>query len=94
VKFEIAATGAAAEVDGYAIARALELRVFQDARARGFQRVVSLCTNAVTRYLALGLQGCRLLAEVEYATFEHQGRRVFADAARHRGVALVEGRLA
>jgi aromatic-L-amino-acid decarboxylase len=91
---EIAATAAAPDVDGYSVARALERRAFHDARLRGFQRVVSLCTNAVTRYLALGDQGGRLLAEVSYDSFEHDGRRVFREAARHRGVALIEGNLA
>jgi hypothetical protein len=32
----------------------------------------------------------RLVEEIEYATFEHDGRKVFSDAARHGGVALVE----
>jgi hypothetical protein len=88
---EIAATGAASDVDGYAIARALERRALSDAAAHGFRRAVSLCTSAVTRYLALGEQRMRLIDEIDYATFEHEGRRVFAEAARHRGVALVEG---
>ncbi len=91
---ELAATGAAADRDGYAIARALERRALLDARARGFERAISLCTNAVTRYLALSDQGGRVLAEVPYESFEHNGRKVFADAARHRGVALIESDLA
>ena len=90
---EIAATGAARNMDGYSIARALEQRALADARARGFERVVSLCTNAVTRYIALADQGGRLLQEIAYDSFEHEGRRVFADAARHRGAALIEGYL-
>ncbi len=90
---EIAATGAAADSDGYSIARALERHVIAAARARGFERVVSLCTNAVTRHLSIADQGGRLLAEVSYETFEHEGLRVFAAAARHRGVALIEGTL-
>jgi acyl carrier protein len=92
--FEIAATGAAPDADGYNIARALERTAIVDARARGFERVVSLCTNAVTRYLSVADQGGHLLQEIPYDTFEHEGRRVFADAAQHRGVALIEGYLA
>jgi aromatic-L-amino-acid decarboxylase len=91
---EIAATGAASDRDGYVIARALERRALVDARTRGFERTISLCTNAVTRYLSLSDQGGRVLAEVSYNSFEHGGRRVFADAVRHRGVALVESDLA
>jgi len=91
---EIAATGAAADADGYTVARALERRAMADARARGFEGVVSLCTNSVTRYLALADQGGHLIQEVPYDTFEHEGRRVFGNAARHRGVALIEGHLA
>lgn len=90
---ELAATGASSDVDGHAVARALEARALADGAARGFQRAVSLCTNAVTRYLALGEQRMRLVDAIDYATFEYEGRRVFADAARHRGVALVEGDL-
>ncbi|MFN7934610.1 MAG: amino acid adenylation domain-containing protein [Bryobacteraceae bacterium] len=90
---ELAATGAAPDADGYTIAQALEGRALHDARGRGFHRVVSLCTNAVTRYLALTSQGGRLLGEVAYDTFVHERRNVFADAARHRGVALIEGHL-
>jgi aromatic-L-amino-acid decarboxylase len=90
---EIAATGAADDVEGYAVARALERKALADARAAGFQRTVSICTNAVTRYLALTDQNSRILAEVPYASFEYDGRKVFAGAARHRGAALVEGRL-
>jgi aromatic-L-amino-acid decarboxylase len=92
--FEIAATGAAPDRDGYTIARVLEQRALADARVRGFDRAVSLCTNAVTRYLALADQGGHLIQEIPYDTFEHEGRRVFASAARHRGVALIEGHLA
>jgi hypothetical protein len=91
---EIAATGAASDRDGYVIARALERRALVDARTRGFERTISLCTNAVTRYLSLSGQGGRVLAEVSYNSFEHGGRRVFADAVRHRGVALIESDLA
>ena len=88
---EISATGAAPDVDGYMVARALERRALRDAAAHGFRRVVSLCTNAVTRSRALGEQRMRLIDEIEDATFEHEGRKVFLDAARHRGVAFVVG---
>lgn len=91
--FEIAATGAATDVDGYAVARALEQRVFAEAKAQGFERAMTLCTNAVTRYLAEAEQGMRIVQEMKYESFEHEGRAVFAPAAKHRGVALLEKRL-
>ena len=91
--FEIAATGAAPDVDGYAVARALERRVLAEARAKGFARVVTLCTNAVTRYLAEAEQGMHVVDETRYESFAYEGRAVFAPAARHRGVALLEKRL-
>lgn len=91
---EIAATGAALGVDGYAVARALERRAFAEAKAQGFQRVMTLCTNAVTRYLAAAEQRMKIIEQVDYADFEYEGRRVLAPATRHRGVALFEGPLA
>jgi hypothetical protein len=83
---ELAATGAAAD-----IARVLERRVLREAAAHGFPHVVRVCTNVEARDRALGEQGMRILDEIDYATFEHEGQKVFADAARHGGAALVAG---
>jgi hypothetical protein len=87
---EIAATAAAADVDGYAVALALERRALDNARAHGFGLAMTLCTSAVTRYIAQAEERMEVLHEVRYDSFVSDGVNVFAAAARHRGVALCE----
>jgi amino acid adenylation domain-containing protein len=91
---EVFMTATADDVDGFSLALALEQQVVEDAVARGYERVVSLCTHRVTAYLAIHEAGFQVMASVPYARFEHEGRLIFAEAAPIHGEAvLVERRL-
>ena len=82
---ELAMTAAAPDEDGYAIIRALEQRALIDGAARGFKRAVTVCTHPVTTFLAQAL-GFEQVAFLDYASYEHRGRRPLASLAyEHAG---------
>ncbi len=85
-------TGADADVDGFAVARALERRSIEAARAMGYRRAVTICTNLVTAHIAIEELGFERLAAIPYASFEVEGRAVFAEGATlaHREAVLLE----
>jgi len=83
--------GASADVNGAAVALALEKKVLEDASALKYQRVVTICTQIFSTYLALEELGYHRKYAISYDRFEFEGRRVFSSIAGvHKEAVLVE----
>ncbi|MEG4322162.1 MULTISPECIES: amino acid adenylation domain-containing protein [unclassified Microcoleus] len=83
-------TGTSSDVDGTAIALALEKKVLEVAASLNYQRAVTTCTHSVTAYIAQELEYQRRYA-VQYESFEFEGRRVFSNvSAPHTEAVLFE----
>ncbi|MBE9197864.1 MULTISPECIES: non-ribosomal peptide synthetase [unclassified Nodularia (in: cyanobacteria)] len=83
-------TGTSSHVEGAAIALALEKKVLEVAASLNYKRAVTICTHAVTAYIAQELEYQRRYA-VQYESFEFEGRRVFSHVpAPHQEAVLWE----
>lgn len=87
-------TGAVPEVDGLQVALALEKHALENAAKRGYKRAFTICTNRVTVHIADEL-GFQRLSVLPYATFQVEGRAVFASGPprEHQEAVLFEKHL-
>ncbi|KYC38611.1 hypothetical protein WA1_36125 [Scytonema hofmannii PCC 7110] len=83
-------SGTSFDVDGAAIALALENKILEVAASLNYKRAVTTCTHSVTKYIAQELEYQRRYA-VQYESFEFEGKRVFSNVpAPHKEAVLFE----
>lgn len=65
----------------------------EQARRRGFTRIVGELSSAATQHVVLNRLGHEKLAEVRFADFEYGGAKPFAGIEEPESIILAEGRL-
>lgn len=81
------------DAGGKGVYRRLRESVHHIARAAGFRLVIGELSSAATQYVCINKMGQRVCAEINYASFEFEGRTPFASISNPCGIQLVEAEL-
>jgi len=83
----------APEMAGKNIYQQMKAYAHENARAKGFERIVGELSSEVTQHVVLNKLGHQKLAEIVFETFEFRGIKPFASIIKPKSIILAEGRL-
>ncbi len=81
----------APEMAGKNIYQDMKAFCHENARAKGFKRIVGELSSQATQHVVLNKLGHAKIAETRFRDFEFQGRKPFANIAKPESIILAEG---